>query len=147
MGTGELIRKRRKMRSTKASLGGGASLTDSAIEPGSATGRLGRSGERNRIGASRCARIAFRRSWPARGLGAHLRDRRGFGFKAERSAAISSWPSTRRRRAPKLAQALKAWLAQIDSEKSGEITAEQLAEWKAKFGSLASHFQNDAKHF
>lgn len=24
--------------------------------------------------------------------------------------------------------------AQIDSEKSGEITAEQLAEWKAKFG-------------
>ena len=31
-------------------------------------------------------------------------------------------------------QALKAWLAQIDSEKSGEITAEQLAEWKAKFG-------------
>lgn len=32
------------------------------------------------------------------------------------------------------AQALKAWLAQIDSEKSGEITAEQLAEWKAKFG-------------
>ena len=32
------------------------------------------------------------------------------------------------------AQALKAWLAQIDSEKSGEITSEQLAEWKAKFG-------------
>ena len=38
------------------------------------------------------------------------------------------------KKAPKLAQALKAWLAQIDSEKSGEITAEQLAEWKAKFG-------------
>ena len=35
---------------------------------------------------------------------------------------------------PKLVQTLKAWLAQIDSEKSGEITAEQLAEWKAKFG-------------
>lgn len=32
------------------------------------------------------------------------------------------------------AKALKAWLAQIDSEKSGEITSEQLAEWKAKFG-------------
>lgn len=32
------------------------------------------------------------------------------------------------------AQALKAWLAQIDSEKSGEINSEQLAEWKAKFG-------------
>lgn len=38
------------------------------------------------------------------------------------------------KKAPKLAQALKAWRAQIDSEKSGEITAEQLAEWKAKFG-------------
>lgn len=38
------------------------------------------------------------------------------------------------KKAPKLAQALKAWLAQIDSEKSGEITSEQLAEWKAKFG-------------
>lgn len=32
------------------------------------------------------------------------------------------------------AQALKAWLAQIDLEKFGEITSEQLAEWKAKFG-------------
>ena len=38
------------------------------------------------------------------------------------------------KKAPKLAQALKAWLAQIDSEKSGEITSEQLVEWKAKFG-------------
>lgn len=38
------------------------------------------------------------------------------------------------KKAPKLAQAFKAWLAQIDSEKSGEITSEQLAEWKAKFG-------------
>ena len=38
------------------------------------------------------------------------------------------------KKAPKLAQALKAWLAQTDSEKSGEIVAKQLAEWKAKFG-------------
>lgn len=35
---------------------------------------------------------------------------------------------------PSSKKALKAWLAQIDSEKSGEITSEQLAEWKAKFG-------------
>ncbi len=35
---------------------------------------------------------------------------------------------------PSSKKASKAWLAQIDSEKSGEITAEQLAEWKAKFG-------------
>lgn len=38
------------------------------------------------------------------------------------------------KKTPKLAQALNAWLAQIDSEKSDEITSEQLAEWKAKFG-------------
>ena len=38
------------------------------------------------------------------------------------------------KKVPKLAQALKAWLAQIDSEKSGEITAEELTEWKVKFG-------------
>ena len=38
------------------------------------------------------------------------------------------------KKALKLAQALKAWLTQIDSEKSGETTAERLAEWKAKLG-------------
>lgn len=38
------------------------------------------------------------------------------------------------KKAPKLAQALETWLAQIDSEKSGEITTEQLAQWRAKFG-------------
>lgn len=36
------------------------------------------------------------------------------------------------KKVPKLAQALKAWLAQIDSEKPGEIAAQRLAEWKAK---------------
>ena len=57
---------------------------------------------------------------------------------AKAATAIKLWaeklaidPASKK--APKLAQALKAWLAQIDSEKSGEITAEQLAEWKAIF--------------
>ena len=58
-----------------------------------------------------------------------------FGFKPKEiggELVLAIDPSSKK--APKLAQALKAWLAQIDSEKSGEITAEQLAEWKAKFG-------------
>lgn len=58
-----------------------------------------------------------------------------FGLKAKEiggEVVLAINPSSKK--APKLAQALKAWLAQIDSEKSGEITAEQLAEWKAKFG-------------
>lgn len=37
------------------------------------------------------------------------------------------------KKAAKLAQVFKAWLAQIDSEKSGEITSEELADWKARF--------------
>ena len=58
-----------------------------------------------------------------------------FGLKPKEidgEVVLAIDPSSKK--APKLVQALKAWLAQIDSEKSGEITAEQLAEWKAKFG-------------
>ena len=58
-----------------------------------------------------------------------------FGFKPKEiggELVLAIEPSSKK--APKLAKALKACLAQIDSEKSGEITAEQLAEWKAKFG-------------
>lgn len=58
-----------------------------------------------------------------------------FGLKPKEiggEVVLAIDPSSKK--APKLAQALKAWLTQIDSEKSGEITAEQLAEWKAKFG-------------
>ncbi len=58
-----------------------------------------------------------------------------FGLKPKEigdEVVLAIDPSSKK--APKLAQALKAWLAQIDSEKSGEITAEQLAEWKAKLG-------------
>lgn len=58
-----------------------------------------------------------------------------FGLKPKEvdgEVVLAINPSSKK--APKLAQALKAWLSQIDSEKSGEITSEQLAEWKAKFG-------------
>ena len=58
-----------------------------------------------------------------------------FGLKPKEiggEVVLAIDPSSKK--APKLVQTLKAWLAQIDSEKSGEITAEQLAEWKAKFG-------------
>jgi transcriptional regulator with XRE-family HTH domain len=37
-------------------------------------------------------------------------------------------------KSPKLATALKAWKKMLDSEKAGEITLEELDEWKAEFG-------------
>lgn len=58
-----------------------------------------------------------------------------FGLKPKEvggEVVLAVDPSSKK--ASKLAQVLKAWLAQIDSEKPGEITSEQLAEWKAKFG-------------
>lgn len=51
------------------------------------------------------------------------------------------------KKVPKHAQALKAWLAQIDSEKSGEIAAQRLAEWKAKFGAQQATLGMTANHF
>ena len=38
-------------------------------------------------------------------------------------------------KSPKLAAALKAWKKMLDSENAGEITPEELNEWKAEFGS------------
>ena len=38
-------------------------------------------------------------------------------------------------KSPKLATALKAWKKMLDSENAGEITSEELDEWKAEFGS------------
>lgn len=37
-------------------------------------------------------------------------------------------------KSPKLAAALKAWKKMLDSENAGEITPEELNEWKATFG-------------
>ena len=64
-----------------------------------------RSVERNCIGASRCARIAFRRSrgHGAQGLGAHFQDRRGVRPQAERDRRRARWPNRpplRNRRLP-----------------------------------------------
>lgn len=41
----------------------------------------------------------------------------------------------RAEKSPKLATALKAWKKMLDSQKAGEITPEELDEWKAEFGS------------
>ncbi len=35
---------------------------------------------------------------------------------------------------PKLARAIKAWKCVIDSERAGEMTPEEVADWKASFG-------------
>ena len=132
MGTGELIRKYRKMRGlTQSELAEKCSLTDSAI-------RNYELGEDQVKGIASALHVAPESlsdvpvATAREALELIFRIDEEFGFKPKEiggELVLAIDPSSKK--APKLAQALKAWLAQIDSEKSGEITAEQLAEWKA----------------
>ena len=138
MGTGELIRKCRKMRGlTQSELAEKCSLTDSAIRNYELGNRT--PGEDQVKGIASALHVAPESlsdvpvATAREALELIFRIDEEFGFKPkEIGGVLAIDPSSKK--APKLAQALKAWLAQIDSEKSGEITAEQLAEWKAKFG-------------
>ena len=131
MGTGELIRKYRKMRGlTQSELAEKCSLTDSAI-------RNYELGEDQVKGIASALHVAPESlsdvpvATAREALELIFRIDEEFGFKPKEiggELVLAIDPSSKK--APKLAQALKAWLAQIDSEKSGEITAEQLAEWK-----------------
>ena len=140
MGTGELIRKYRKMRGlTQSELAKKCGLTDSAIRNYELGNRT--PGEDQVKGIASALHVAPESlfSVPAATVREALElifwiDEE-FGLKPKEiggELVLAIDPSSKK--APKLAQALKAWLAQIDSEKSGEITSEQLAEWKAKFG-------------
>ena len=133
MGTGELIRKYRKMRGlTQSELAEKCGLTDSAIRNYELGNRS--PGKEQVKGIASALHVALESLFdvPAELI---FRIDEEFGLKPKEiggEVVLAIDPSSKK--APKLAQALKAWLAQIDSEKSGEITSEQLAEWKAKFG-------------
>lgn len=140
MTTGELIRRYRKMRKmTQAQLAEACGQTDSAIrnyELGNRTpgeqqlqaiaSALSISPEALRdipVGSTREALELLFRLNEELGLEPMVVDGAlvlGFDEKAEHS--------------PKLAQAIKAWKRVIDSEKTGEMTPEEVAEWKASFG-------------
>ena len=140
MKTGELIKKYRKLRKiTQRQLATACGQTDSAIRnyelgnrtPGqeqirAVAGALDISSEALRevpLESSRQALELLFRLDEEFGLEPMEVDGMlvlGFDAEAEKS--------------PKLATALKAWKKMLDSENAGEITPEELDEWKATFG-------------
>ena len=138
MRTGELIRKYRKMRGlTQTELAEKCGLTDSAIRNYELGNRT--PGDDQVRGIASALQVApealsdVSAGTAREALELIFRIDEEFGLKPKEvdgEVVLAIDPASKK--APKLAQALKAWLAQIDSEKSGEITADQLAEWKAK---------------
>lgn len=134
MGTGELIRKYRKMRGlTQSELAEKCGLTDSAIRNYELGNRTSGEDQVKEIASALHAAPESLFDVPAatarEALELIFRIDEEFGLKPKEidgEVVLAIDPSSKK--------AFKAWLAQIDSEKSGEITAEQLAEWKAKFG-------------
>lgn len=134
MGTGELIRKYRKMRGlTQSELAEKCGLTDSAIRNYELGNRTPGEDQVKEIASALHVAPESLFDVPAatarEALELIFRIDEEFGLKPKEidgEVVLAIDPSSKK--------AFKAWLAQIDSEKSGEITAEQLAEWKAKFG-------------
>ena len=134
MGTGELIRKYRKMRGlTQSDLAEKCGLTDSAIRNYELGNRTPGEDQVKEIASALHVAPESLFDVPAatarEALELIFRIDEEFGLKPKEidgEVVLAIDPSSKK--------AFKAWLAQIDSEKSGEITAEQLAEWKAKFG-------------
>lgn len=140
MTTGGLIRRYRKMRKmTQAQLAQACGQTDSAIRnyeldnrtPGeqqlrAIAGTLSISPEALRdipVGSAREAlELLFR-----------LNEELGLE-PMEVDGALLLGFNERTEHSPKLAQAIKAWKRVIDSEKAGEMTPEEVADWKASFG-------------
>lgn len=139
MRTGEFIRKYRKMRGlTQTELAEKCGLTDSAIRNYELGNRT--PGDDQVRGIASALQVApealsdVSAGTAREALELIFRIDEEFGLKPKEvdgEVVLAIDPASKK--APKLAQVLKAWLAQTDSEKSGEITAEQLAEWKAKF--------------
>lgn len=134
MGTGELIRKYRKMRGlTQSELAEKCGLTDSAIRNYELGNRTPGENQVKEIASALHVAPESLFDVPAatarEALELIFRIDEEFGLKPKEiggEVVLAIDPSSKK--------AFKAWLAQIDSEKSGKITAEQLAEWKAKFG-------------
>ena len=130
----ELIRKYRKMRGlTQSELAEKCGLTDSAIRNYELGNRTSGEDQVKEIASALHVAPESLFDVPAatarEALELIFRIDEEFGLKPKEidgEVVLAIDPSSKK--------AFKAWLAQIDSEKSGEITAEQLAEWKAKFG-------------
>lgn len=141
MHTGELIRKYRKMRGmTQAQLAASCDMSDSAIrnyelgnrEPGKdQTGAIAKALQ---IAPEALDGVSIESAREALELLFRLEDAMGLRPKSAGGAIVLELDPTAKN-APKLAMALGAWKAKIDSLDSGETTVEDYELWKASLTS------------
>ncbi|MCI1649160.1 MAG: helix-turn-helix domain-containing protein [Bifidobacterium tibiigranuli] len=139
--TGELIKKYRKLRKmTQKQLAAACGQTDSAIrnyELGNRTPgelQLQTIAKALYISSEALREVPLESSRQALELLFRLDEE--FGLEPmEVDGMLVLGFDARAEKSPKLAVALKAWKKMLDSENAGEITPEELDEWKAEFGS------------
>ena len=140
MRTGELIKKYRKLRKmTQKQLAAACGQTDSAIRnyelgnraPGQE--QIQAIADALDISSEALREVPLESSRQA--LELLFRIDEEFGLEPmEVDGMLILGFDERAEKSPKLAAALKAWKKMLDSEKAGEITLEELDEWKAEFG-------------
>lgn len=140
MKTGELIKKYRKLRKmTQRQLAAACGQTDSAIRnyelgnraPGQE--QIQAIADALDISSEALREVPLESSRQA--LELLFRIDEEFGLEPmEVDGMLILGFDERAEKSPKLAAALKAWKKMLDSEKAGEITLEELDEWKAEFG-------------
>lgn len=141
MKTGELIKKyRKRRRMTQKQLAAACGQTDSAIrnyELGNRTPgepQLQAIAKALDISSEALREVPLESSRQALELLFRLDEE--FGLEPmEVDGMLVLGFDARAEKSPKLATALKAWKKMLDSENAGEITPEELDEWKAEFGS------------
>ena len=140
MKTGELIKKYRKLRKmTQRQLAATCGQTDSAIrnyELGNRTPgqeQIQAIADALDISSEALREVPLESSRQA--LELLFRIDEEFGLEPmEVDGMLILGFDERAEKSPKLAAALKAWKKLLDSENAGEITPEELNEWKAEFG-------------
>lgn len=140
MKTGELIKKYRKLRKmTQKQLAGACGQTDSAIrnyELGNRTPgqeQIQAIADALDISPEALREVPLESSRQALELLFRLDEE--FGLEPmEVDGMLVLGFDMGAEKSPKLAAALKAWKKLLDSENAGEITPEELNEWKAEFG-------------
>ena len=139
MKTGELIKKRRKAAGmTQVQLAEKCGITDSAIRNYELGNRMPSETQLQAIADALGVSPESLREVPLessrQALELLFRLNEEFGLAPEQTdggIVLKLDPSNKN--APKLVTALKAWIGMIDSESKGEITSEELEEWRSKF--------------
>ena len=140
MKTGQLIKRYRKMRGmTQAQLAEACGQTDSAIRnyelgnrtPGEA--QIEAIASALEISPEALREVPLQNSRQALELLFRLEEEAGL-VPMEVDGMLVLGIDGSDEESPKLAQAIKAWKRVVDSEKVGEMTPEEVVEWKASFG-------------